>query len=161
MPVTPFHFGPGLLLKSVAPRAFSLTAFAISQGAIDIESGYHLCRSEWPLHREIHSLLIAGVVGVLVGSAVWLGGSYLRPSGNSAIQAEVTFRAALMGGLIGGLSHPLLDAIMHVDLKPFWPFSMANPFLNLIEVQYLHLVCVLSGVAGAILLVIRYRRRDA
>jgi len=73
----------------------------------------------------------------------------------------VTFRASLMGGLIGGLSHPILDAIMHVDLKPFWPFSMANPFLNLIEVQYLHFVCVLSGIAGAILLVIRYRRRDA
>jgi len=31
MPITPFHLGPGALVKSIVPRCFSFTVFAISQ----------------------------------------------------------------------------------------------------------------------------------
>jgi Predicted membrane-bound metal-dependent hydrolase (DUF457). len=156
MPVTPFHFGPGTLLKACAPRAVSLTAFVISQVLIDIEPGYHLFWGGWPLHREVHSLPVSGLVGIFAGMAVWLSGRRFRPSTNAVIRSEVDLWSALAGGLIGGLSHPLLDAIMHSDLQPFWPVSAANPLLAVMGLGYLHVLCVVSGVAGAAILGIRF-----
>jgi membrane-bound metal-dependent hydrolase YbcI (DUF457 family) len=157
MPVTPFHLGPGILLKACAPRAVSLTAFGLSQVLIDIESGYHLLRGGWPLHREMHSLPIAGLVGLLAGAAVWLAGRRLRSSRSAIVRAEVAIWPALVGGVVGGLSHPLLDAVMHSDLQPFWPVSAADPLFAAIGLGYLHLLCVASGIAGVAILAIRYR----
>ena len=72
MPVTPFHFGVGLLGKGVAPRAVSLCAFVASQVVIDCESAYFLfvARAE-PVHRALHTFALATPVGALVGLAVW------------------------------------------------------------------------------------------
>jgi hypothetical protein len=67
MPVTPFHFGPGLLGKAVVNRYFSFTSFAITQVVIDVETAYHLVRNEWPLHRAFHTMLLGTAVGVVVG----------------------------------------------------------------------------------------------
>jgi membrane-bound metal-dependent hydrolase YbcI (DUF457 family) len=155
MPVTPFHFGPGTLLKAIAPRSVSLAAFALSQIAIDVESGYHLVRNEWPVHREVHSFLVTGVVGALTGVAVWSVGRSLDPSGEARIRAEVALSPALVGGLAGGLSHPLLDGIMHSDVRPFWPFSAANPFLGAMGLGALHLLCFAAGVVGLYALALR------
>src|SRR5713226_309318 len=67
MPVTPFHFGPGLLGKAVVNRYFSFTSFAITQVVIDVETAYYLVRNEWPLHRAFHAMLVGTAVGVVVG----------------------------------------------------------------------------------------------
>jgi membrane-bound metal-dependent hydrolase YbcI (DUF457 family) len=93
LPVTPFHFGPGLALKAVAAPVFSWSALGV-----------------------------------------------------------------LSGGLAGGLSHPLLDGIMHADLRPFMPWSDVNPFLGLIGLAQLHLACVAAAIAGAVCLTL-WRRR--
>ena len=37
MPITPFHFGPGILIKSAAPRKISWAMFALANVAIDLE----------------------------------------------------------------------------------------------------------------------------
>src|SRR5690349_3393859 len=55
MPATPFHFGPGLLIKAVAPRQFSVTAYSVAQVVIDIESGYYLLKGDDPVHRQAHT----------------------------------------------------------------------------------------------------------
>jgi membrane-bound metal-dependent hydrolase YbcI (DUF457 family) len=155
MPVTPFHFGPGTLVKACAPRSISLSAFVLSQVLIDIESGYHLLWGGWPLHREVHSLVVSGLVGLFAGAVVWLVGRQSRPSSSPMLRSEVAFWAAILGGLVGGFSHPLLDSVMHSDLKPFWPLSMANPFLASLGLGYLHVLCFVSGVAGVIILAVR------
>ena len=46
MPVTPFHLGPGIALKSVAPRHFSFTIFAFTQILIDLEALYYFTQYE-------------------------------------------------------------------------------------------------------------------
>ena len=66
------------------------------------------------------------------------------------LQSEFSFPAILAGGLIGGLSHPFLDAIMHLDMHPLMPFSDRNPFLGLISVGDLYLACVLAAVFGVL-----------
>jgi membrane-bound metal-dependent hydrolase YbcI (DUF457 family) len=152
VPVTPFHFGPGTLAKGLLPRRVSLTAFIVSQIAIDVESGYHLFRGEWPVHREVHSLLVAALVGVLSGAFVWSMGRVLPNSGTPRLRGELAALPAYVGGLLGGLSHVFLDGIMHPDLHPFWPFSTANPFLGLVSLGTLHLFCIVCGAVGVLLL---------
>ena len=157
MPVTPFHFGPGTLAKGLLPRRVSLTAFVVSQIAIDVESGYHLLRGDWPIHREFHSLLLAALVGVLSGTLVWSVGRVLPDQSSPGVRGELAAFPGYAGGLLGGLSHPVLDGIMHPDLRPFWPFSTANPFLELVSLGALHLFCVACGVVGVLLLGFRVR----
>ena len=102
MPVTPFHFGPGLLLKACAPRQISLTSFVATQVVIDIESGYHLFRGDWPVHRWAHSLVISGLLGLSTGLLIWLAARHHMPVSNLAIRTEFAFSPALLGGWLEG-----------------------------------------------------------
>ena len=135
----------------------SVTTFVVTQVAIDFESGYHLFRGDWPIHREAHSLLISGLLGLATGALIAsVARRYTLPA-HPMLRSEVAWAAALYGGLLGGLSHPLLDAVMHPDLRPFWPVSAANPFLDATSLVALHLACVVSGLLGAGILMVRYR----
>ena len=137
MPFTPFHFGPGLLAKSVVPRWFSLSAFAASQVVIDIESLYWLMRDEWPVHRVLHTFLGGALVGLAVTVGVTVaGGSFAdrRLRERSGLAGEARFGPAVAGGLAGGLSHSVLDGIMHADIRPFRPLTLANPLLDRVDV---------------------------
>jgi membrane-bound metal-dependent hydrolase YbcI (DUF457 family) len=157
MPVTPFHFGPGLLLKACAPLRVSLTSFVATQVVIDMESGYHLFRGDWPVHRWAHSLLVSGLLGLLTGALISFAARHRMQVSDTTTRGDFALSTALFGGLVGGLTHPLLDAVMHPDLRPFWPASLANPFLDAIGVGALHLSCVASGVIGAGALIFRWR----
>ena len=85
MPFTPFHFGPGLLLKAAAPARFSLTSYAAAQIVIDVESGYYLLTQQAPVHRILHTFLAGGAAGAVVGVAVGLvGRSLFRHSNRPA-----------------------------------------------------------------------------
>jgi membrane-bound metal-dependent hydrolase YbcI (DUF457 family) len=161
MPFTPFHFGPAILLKALAPRHVSLLAFALSQVAIDIESGYHLLREEWPVHRLMHTLPVATGAGVAVGTVVWLVGRRMAPARRAEIQAEVRALPAYAGGFLGGASHSLLDAIMHADVQPFLPFALSNPLLGVLDLAQLHLFCVVTGVCGVAVFIWKGLQRGA
>jgi hypothetical protein len=38
MPFTPYHFGPGALVKAIMPRHFSFTVFCFAQIVTDFET---------------------------------------------------------------------------------------------------------------------------
>ena len=82
MPATPFHFGPGLLVKAAAPRQFSMAAYSLAQVVIDIESGYHMLRGDSPVHRQAHTFLLGGLVGLLCGLIVSRVGVWLAFPGS-------------------------------------------------------------------------------
>lgn len=161
MPVTPFHFGAGLAFKGAAAPVFSWTAFAVATVLIDCESLYHLIRQEYPVHRFLHSLVGASLVGLIAALACHV---FVRVLSVRALRLRAPSRTAtsegrgeraglgvLLGGLAGGLSHPILDGIMHPDVRPFMPWSDRNPFLGVVSETTLHLACVgaaLVGVAG-------------
>ena len=160
MPVTPFHFGVGLLGKGVAPRMISLCAFVASQVLIDCESAYFLfvARAE-PVHRVLHTFALATPVGALVGLAVWAVARGIRwPPELIWLRSDCALRPAILGGLLGGLTHPLLDGIMHDDIRPFRPFSDANPLHEAMGLGPLHLACILFGVVGVALLALHVVR---
>jgi membrane-bound metal-dependent hydrolase YbcI (DUF457 family) len=160
VPVTPFHFGIGLLGKGVAPRTVSLCAFVASQLAIDCESAYFLfVAREWPVHRALHTFALATPVGALVGLAVWAAARLIRwPLELAPLRADCAARPAIVGGLLGGLTHPLLDGVMHADTRPFRPFSQANPLHEAMGLGPLHLLCILLAVVGGALLALRAGR---
>ena len=162
MPVTPFHFGPALLVKGLTPRWFSFTTFVASQVVIDVETLFWLVRGQWPVHRVLHTF----VGGALVGTAVAVAVNFLarrlarRKSGaNASLWTEFRLGPALVGGLVGGLSHSLLDGIMHWDIQPFRPLTTENPLLGLLSLPYLHLLCVTTGLLGLVIVLARLPRR--
>ena len=161
MPATPFHLGPGLLAKAAAPRQFSMAAYTLSQVVIDLESGYYLLRGGYPVHRQAHTFLLGGLIGLLCGLIVSrVGERWARPRDvvPEAVAAEYRLPIAVASGIFGGLLHSLLDGIMHPDMRPFRPFSDANPLLGLVSVRVLYLFCVITGLVGAALLLAWERR---
>ena len=155
MPITPFHFGPGLLLKALAPRGISFTAFAAANVAIDVESVVNLLAGRYPVHALLHTFPAALAVGFAAGLGVAGLGRLVRrwPA------AEVGLRPALWGGALGGLTHPLLDGVMHPDIRPFLPVSAENPLLGALDLGLLHSLCVAAAVVGALGLGWRHERR--
>ncbi len=156
MPFTPYHFGPGLLFKSLFPRKSSFTAFVLSQVVIDCETLYWILQGAWPVHRSLHTFVGGAIAGVLCGTFVWLAGrfvtSWITESVRPAVWSEFSLRPAIFGGVFGGLSHSLLDGIMHPDIMPLSPFIIQNPLHNLISLQLLYLICIVSGIIGVFLL---------
>ena len=172
MPITPFHMGPGLLVKALGGRHVSLTVFGFSQVAMDIEPLVRMMRDDVVLHGFVHTYLGATLIGLLsavVGRPIcqalldrwapdrtaafetWLRGPTL-----------ISWPAAIAGALAGAYSHVLLDGMMHADMEPLVPFSSASVLLGVVSSGTLHVACVLSGVLGALLLGTQFiRRRSA
>lgn len=158
MPFTPFHFGPGLLLKSAAPPRVSFTAFAVTQVAVDLEPLYFLARGEYPVHRLLHTVWGGGVAGLAVGLSLWVIARPRAAALRTAARAEFARAPAVLGGLIGGVSHALLDGLMHRDVHALRPLAETQWVLDPGGVAALHVGCLLAGALGAAALVARRAR---
>lgn len=166
MPFTPFHFGPGALIKAYAPRHVSFTVFAFSQVLIDIEPLYYLVQGEYPIHRFFHSYLGATLIVVaayilgrpMCGLVLAAIRKQLQFSITSLISATRTIQhlPALTGAAIGAYSHVLLDSIMHSDIRPYAPFLEYNHLFLAISVAELHVFCAVAGLFGALVLGFRH-----
>ncbi len=160
MPLMPFHLGPGILIKGIIPGSFSLSSFALANAAMDIEPVYHLWRSGAPLHGASHSLLGAGLIGIgvalfgrpLITRAWRLYGRWSASAGQSV---EIGKLPMWTGALLGTGTHVLLDGVMHSDVYPFLPLTGENPLLNITWTQNIYLGCVLSGMLGMFVILIR------
>lgn len=170
MPVTPFHGGMGLLAKGFAGRRCSLVAFCVTQVVLDLESGYFLLRDEWPVHRFLHTLVGATAAS---GVTVWLCRLVALSWKTRLESASVLVRAArrdletlssrvtvVVTVALGVLGHVIPDGIMHSDMRPFAPFSDANPFEAAVSLAALHWILVGMGMVGAAL-VFRREKRSA
>lgn len=165
MPITPLHFGPGLLLKATAPNHFSWCAFAAANVLIDIEPAAYWILEGEPHHRFLHTYLGATIAGVVAAAIslkllpAWLRWWNRQMSPAQArylgVNAEVRATSVLCGALLGGWSHVILDSIMHHDVAPFSPFSLGNALVAWVSVDQLYLGCLLSGVAGALVMAAR------
>lgn len=165
MPFTPFHFGPGAALKSAAPRHFSFSVFALTNVAIDVEPLYFMLTGEWPIHRFFHTYAgatIAAVACGLLGPPVcsrairlWNGRLNEAQSRWLAVEPRIAPLAAASGALAAAWSHVFLDSLMHSDMRPFAPFSMAGGMTQFVTIEQLELFCLLAGMLGAAILLAR------
>lgn len=148
MPFTPFHFGPGALVHSAAPKHVSFLAFCGANVLVDVEPLYFMLTHQYPIHRFFHTYVgatvAAGVVVALFVLARKLAPRLLDQFG----LRRLSIRAVALGAFIGTYSHVLLDSLMHTDMSPFAPFSDANPLLGAVFLNTLHGFCLIAGVLG-------------
>ncbi len=157
MPFTPFHLGPGALIKAVGGERFSFMIFGGSQVLMDVEPLVRMIRGDAVLHGMSHTIagaLVIGVVSAVVGRP--LSNALLRQSEIS--DQAISWRVALASALIGTYSHIGLDAMMHSDMNPLWPIAYGNTLLGALPVGTLHLLCVVSGLVGGAFVALRIRR---
>ncbi len=65
---------------------------------------------------------------------------------------------AFLSAFVGSFSHVFLDSIMHTDVQPFYPVTLANDFHGMVSVEMLHKLCLYSGFLGALVYyVVNYR----
>ena len=162
MPVTPLHLGPGVFFKAFTGSNVSLLMFSLAQVTMDLEVVCRFALDSTHLHGFTNSIFGATVVLLITvplgkpfclwilrwwnrqlseGQARWLG-----------VSETITWKAAWTGGVLGVYSHFILDAIMHVDAKPWMPFARGNPLVDLVSIDQLNLLCLLAGVIGVFLI---------
>ena len=158
MPFTPYHMGPGLLIKAGLGRHFSLVVFGWSQILTDLQPLAVILTGKGHVHGFSHTFLGATLIALLSVPS----GKYLGDFGICVLQLDnfvpIRWMPALLGAFIGTYSHVLLDGLMHPDLSPFAPFSAERPWLGRIGIPEIHLLCVLSGLVGLVLYWARYAR---
>jgi len=162
MPSTPFHLGPGVLVKAAAPRQFSMAAYSLAQVVIDVESAYYMLQGDYPVHRQAHTFLLGGMIGLLCGLIVSrVGGWWARPRDvvPEALAAEFRLPIAAASGVFGGVFHSVLDGIMYQDIHPLRPLTDANPLYELVSIRVLYLFCIITGLVGGALLLARERQK--
>ena len=153
MPFTPFHMGPGIAIKALLQGSFSLMVFGWTQIIMDIQPLIVLITGEGHLHGFSHTYVGATLLALFAA----LTGKYLSEIGlyilglNEHWQVKIAWWVTFLSAFIGAYSHVLLDSLMHSDLEPFFPFTLHNPFLNLISVEALHKLCLYSGAVGGVM----------
>ena len=65
------------------------------------------------------------------------------------------------GAFVGTWSHVALDSIMHLDMLPLRPFAPGNALLLATDVDSLYLACLVAGIAGLAVWVMRNLPRRA
>lgn len=160
MPFTPFHMGPGIMVKALTGHYFSLTVFGFSQIVIDIEPLVRILRGDEVIHGFSHTYvgaLIIGLFSLLAGKPFceWVVNIWNQLTGFKfllwlQVQTRLSWFAATTGAFIGTFSHVLLDSIMHSDMHPLSPFSYENGLLNLMPAGWLYMLCAVLGVFGVI-----------
>lgn len=147
MPFTPFHLGPGAAFKAIGGRHFSFMVFGGAQVLMDIEPLVRIYQEAPILHGYTHTLagaLCIGIVATLTGKPI----STFVLRRLRIPHYPLTWTAATAGALLGTFSHVILDAMMHADMQPWWPFSRENQLLGVVSMSSLHLGCVAAGLIG-------------
>jgi hypothetical protein len=137
--------------KAVGGTHFSFLVFGGAQVLMDIEPLFAIVRG-WPsLHGVTHTILGALVIGLVAGA---IG----RPISEFVLRLlrimhhPMTWPASFVSGLVGTYSHIGLDAVMHRDMDPLWPFAAGNPLLGLMSVEGLHVLCLVAGLLGLLVI---------
>jgi len=123
MPITLLHLAAALPVTKAAKEKFSLWAFIVVNVLIDLEP-----ITVYLLDLEKHGLQMHGGMHTLIGAC---------------IVAMFRWRLSwLLGALFSGVSHILMDATVHAEMKPFVPLVSGNPFY-MGWMEPLSLVCLL------------------
>ncbi|NOQ64767.1 MAG: hypothetical protein GQ582_09675 [Methyloprofundus sp.] len=154
MPFTPFHIGPGIVVKAILQGSFSLMVFGWAQVVMDIQPLFVLVTGEGHLHGFSHTYIGATLLAVISA----LSGKYLAEIGLRIVgiskrdyPLKIKWWIAFLSAFIGTYSHVVLDSMMHSDVQPFFPWSQENQLLGLITVPQLHQLCLYSALVGAII----------
>ena len=144
--------GPSILLKALLQGSFSLMVFGWAQIVMDVQTLAVMITGEGRLHGFSHTYIGATLLGVFS----MLSGKYLSEFGLTVIgisdkqsPIKISWKVTAVSAFIGTYSHVALDAIMHSDVQPYYPYSSANGLLGLVSIDELHRIMFYSALAGA------------
>ena len=157
MPFTPYHFGPGLLFGVVLFPFLDFSTMIVASIILDFEPLIILALGTGqPLHGIMHTYLVATLVAMLVSAIIWLlRGPLYQFISLFGIDQEASKLRIAVSCLIGTNSHVLLDSFIYPEMNPFFPI-MGNPFLGLISTAAIYQFCLICGIAGIIVYVLRF-----
>ncbi len=141
--------GPGLFIKSLLQGSFSLIVFGWSQFIMDLQPLFVMITGEGQLHGFSHTFIGATLIAIFSGfTGKYLSEFLLLAMGFSYQYNRVSWVVAVVSAFIGTYSHVILDAIMHADVQPYFPFSESNELLKIISIEALHNYCMMAGLVG-------------
>jgi hypothetical protein len=157
MPFTPLHMGPGIAIKAIARRKFSLMVFGGSQILMDLQPLISMTTGKLELHGFSHTILGATLIGLASG----LLGKPLGELGLKVLKMPehlpITWPVAFLSAYIGTYSHILLDSIMHSDVQALAPFRDGNTLQGLLSIEALHMLCIAAATIGGVIYLFRER----
>jgi membrane-bound metal-dependent hydrolase YbcI (DUF457 family) len=148
MPFTPFHMGPGLLIKALLQGSFSLMVFGWTQIIMDIQPLVVILTGEGHLHGFTHTYVGATLIAIVSALTDKYAAEFGLRFIDQARFLPIRWKIAIISAFIGSFSHVLLDSVMHADVEPFAPFVTTNAMLGFISIEALHQFCLYSGVLG-------------
>jgi membrane-bound metal-dependent hydrolase YbcI (DUF457 family) len=121
MPITPLHFGAALPFELALRGRFSTVAFVLANVVMDVQPVLALGFAvPVAVHGWTHSLLGASLLAAAMTALSW----------------RLPRRGAFAAGFFAGtLTHVGLDALMHHDLSPLWPWREGNPVIERVDVN--------------------------
>ena len=90
--------------------------------------------------------LAALLIGLITGVGQSAVGRSLSPRFAAALGGEVSKTGLVVGCLVGGASHALLDGIFHLDVRPW---HEGDPFFGVVGTSNLQLLCVAAAAGRA------------
>lgn len=159
MPLTPFHFGPGLFFGMLTFRFLDLTAFLLGSIILDIEPFYAFVSGKLDQPHHQFTSFLGGILGAIVVLIIVniFKGQIGKLLGRANLSQQSSNLSIFFGGLAGCWIHIIFDSFMHYDVFPFWP-SHFNPFLNLISIPQNYFLCSVLGIIGLGLLLLKIKK---
>lgn len=152
-----------MMLKAALPRWFSIGVFAVVQVAIDVETATNMALGRYPLHDAWHTVpgSLAVAVVVTVPARFALSALYRRLPVRLSLPLPLERRlapelrpipwpAAIVGAVVGALSHVALDAVIHSDVRPLAPLTAGNPLFIAGSFVWVHVACAVAGTIGLV-----------
>lgn len=154
MPFTPYHMGPGILVKALLRGSFSLMIFGWTQVVMDVQPLIVTFTHEGRYHGFTHTYVGATLLAVVTA----VTGKYLAELMLNVLPREkdkrigISWSVAFLSAFIGAYSHVLLDSLKQSsDITPLAPFSPAGPLSSLLTAATVRSLCLYSGIVGALL----------
>ena len=141
--------GPGMAVKAIAQDKFSLIIFGWAQILVDLQPLVVVLTHEGQIHGVTHTF----VGGAVLGAAAAASG---KPMAEALLnlfrkkekpRIRISWKIAWWSGLVGGLSHVLLDGLIYPDMSPFWPFVQGTR-MDIFTSRGMTAFCIFSGLAG-------------
>jgi hypothetical protein len=152
MPFTPYHMGPGIMLKALLQGSFSLMVFGWAQILMDLQPLFAMMSGIGQLHGFSHTYFGAALIAIAAaGTGKYLAEWALVTIVRIMALVSISWWVAFLSAFIGTFSDVLIDSLMHGDIQPWFPFSNSNALLGFISVAALHKLCLYSGLAGTVI----------
>ncbi|MHA1584480.1 MAG: hypothetical protein ACTSVU_07590 [Promethearchaeota archaeon] len=152
MPFTSFHFGTALpfVFWDYKKKRIDLISACIGSIIVDTRAIIiYFLGLPVPLHGILHNFIIATLLGIFTGLFVHYTQKIWNPFLKLIHWEQTTslLSKILIASLLTNI-HVLIDSPLYLEMNPFWPFLLGNPFFQSISVTNAYLICVIGfGIA--------------